>query len=120
MSELVTLELPDVLVESARSVAALTHRRVEDVLVEWLDHAANDVPVESLPDDQLLKLADLQMDEAQQSELSILLAAQREGTLSHEEHARLATLMSIYRRGMVRKAQAVQATVARGLRSSLG
>ena len=74
MSEIVTLELPDVLVESARSEAARTQRRVEDVLVEWLDRAATDMPVESLPDVQVLAVRDLQMSEAQQAELSDLLA----------------------------------------------
>jgi hypothetical protein len=35
MSETVTLELPDTLAKSVRAVAEQTHRRVEDVLIEW-------------------------------------------------------------------------------------
>ena len=116
MSEIVTLELSDALVRSARSVAARTQRRVEDVLVEWLDRAATGMPVESLPDDQVLALCDLRMSETQQAELSELLARQREGMLDHDERARLAALMESYRRGMVRKARALQVAVARGLR----
>ncbi|WP_129676076.1 hypothetical protein [Candidatus Chloroploca sp. Khr17] len=76
MSELVTLALPEPLVESARAVAARTQRRVEDVLVEWLDRAAAEVPVVLLPDDQVLALRDLEMDAAAQAELSL----QRNGT----------------------------------------
>ena len=34
MSEIVTLELPDHVVRSARAVAERTHRRVEEVLVD--------------------------------------------------------------------------------------
>jgi hypothetical protein len=40
MGETVTLTLPDALVHSARAVAARTQRRMEDVLVEWLDPLA--------------------------------------------------------------------------------
>ena len=119
MSEIVTLELPDVLAQSARSVAAQTHRRIEDVLVEWLDRAATDVPVESLPDDQVLALCGLQLSDTQQAALSELLARQREGMLNDGERARLAALMESYRRGMVRKARALQVAVARGLRPPL-
>ena len=119
MSEIVTLELPDVLVQSARSVADRTHRRIEDVLVEWLGRAVTDVPIDALPDDQVLALGELQMSEREQAELSDLLAGQREGTLDGVERARLAALMESYRRGMVRKAQALQVAVARGLRPPL-
>lgn len=119
MSEIVTLELPDVLVQSARSVATQTHRRVEDVLLEWLDRAATEVPVESLPDDQVLILSDMQMTETQQTELSELLAQQREGNLDHDRRMRLDALMAIYRRGLVRKARAINTAIARGLRPPL-
>ncbi len=119
MSEIVTLELPDVLAQNARSVAAQTQRRIEDVLVEWLDRAATDIPVDALPDDQVLALVDLQLIEAQQAELSDLLAGQREGILDELERSRLAGLMAMYRRGIVRKARATQIAVERALRPRL-
>ena len=119
MSEIVTLELPDVLVQSARSVADRTHRRIEDVLVEWLGRAVTDVPIDALPDDQVLALGELQMSDTEQAELSDLLAGHCEGTLDGVERARLAALMESYRRGMVRKAQALQVAVTRGLRPPL-
>ena len=119
MSEIVTLEIPDALVQRARGVAEQTHRRVEDVLVEWLDRAATEIPVELLPDDQVLALRDMQMDDAQQAELSELLTRQREGMLTSVERGRLETLMSIYRRGMVGKAQALKVAVDRGLQPPL-
>ena len=34
MTEIVTLEIPDALAQSARAVAAKTHRRVEDVAAD--------------------------------------------------------------------------------------
>lgn len=119
MGEKVTLELPNDLARNAHEIAARTHRRVEDVLIEWLGHAATEIPLEQLPDDQILALADVQLDDEQQAELSDLLAHQREGALDSPGRARLEELMGIYRRGMVRKAQALQVAVARGLRPPL-
>ncbi len=119
MSEIVMLEIPDALAQRARSVAQHTERRVEDVLIEWLDRAATELPVELLPDDQVLALRDIQMDDAQQAELSDLLARQREGQLPNSEHGRLDMLMDSYRRGMVRKAQALKIAVERGLQPPL-
>ena len=37
MSEIVTLELSEEVARSAREVATRMHRRLEDVLVEWID-----------------------------------------------------------------------------------
>jgi hypothetical protein len=48
-------------------------------------------------------------------ELSRLLAGNREGSLAEAEPARLDELIRLYRRGLVRKAQALRIAVARGL-----
>jgi hypothetical protein len=61
MSEVVTLELPDHVVRSAWAVAARAHRRVEEVLVDCIDQAAADVPVDCLSDEEILGLCDMQM-----------------------------------------------------------
>lgn len=119
MSERVTLELSDNLAKSARFVAAQTHRSVEDVLIAWLDRASVDIPVELLPDEQVLALRDQQLDAADQEELSDLLAEQREGMLAAEGRVRLEELMNTYRQGMVRKAQALKVAVERGLQPRL-
>jgi hypothetical protein len=119
MAETVTLTLPESVAQSAHLVAVRTDRRVEDVLVEWLDRAAAEVPVESLPDEQVLALRDLQMSSEQQDELGDLLARQREGTLDAAGRARLDALMDTYRRGLMRKAKALQVAVARGLQPPL-
>lgn len=119
MAETITLSLPEPVAESARTVAVRTGRRIEEVLVEWLDRAAAEVPLELLPDDQILALRDLQMDEGQQEELRVLLADQRERRLDALQRVRLDALLATYRHGMVRKAQALQAAVARGLQPPL-
>lgn len=119
MSQSVTLDLPPDLAQRAAAVAQQTHRRVEDVLLEWLGRAANDVPIESLPDDQVVALANREMSQGDQRELSALLARQREGTLDETARLRLDELMASYRRGMVEKARALKVAVERGLRPQL-
>jgi dsDNA-binding SOS-regulon protein len=119
MSEIVTLELPEHVIRSAQAVASQTHRRVEEVLVDWIDQAAAEVPVNSLSDEQILGLCDMQMTQEDQEELSLLLARNREGQLDDTDRTRLDALMQMYRRGLVRKAKAWKVAVARGLRTAL-
>jgi hypothetical protein len=119
MSKTITLSLPDPLVASARAVATQTERRIEDVLIEWLDRAATEVPVELLADDQVLALRDYELMPDQQEQLSELLGHQREGLLTAQERGQLEQLLGVYRRGMVRKAQALSVAVARGLQPPL-
>ena len=119
MSEMITLDVPEPLAESARAIAKQTHRRIEDVLIEWLNRAATEIPVELMTDAQILALRDLQFDNAQQTMLSTLLSHQREGVLSTDERNQLDSLMGVYRRNIVRKAQALKVAVDRGLQLPL-
>ena len=95
MSEIVTLQLPETLAQKAKEIAAFTHRRLEDVLLEWIDRASTELPVESLPDEQVLAMCDLQMEPQQQEVFSDLLARQREGQLNDVEVRQLDELMQI-------------------------
>lgn len=119
MTESVTLDLPQSVVESARALAKRTDRRPEDILAEWLDRYVTERPIEMMSDDEVLALADSQMTDADQDELSDLLYNNRENLLSPEQRTRLDELMTIYRLGMVRKAQALYVAVTRGLRKPL-
>jgi hypothetical protein len=71
MSEIVMLEISNALAQRARSVAQQTQRQVEEVLIEWLDRAATELPID-------------------------LLARQREGRLPNSERGRLDILMDSY------------------------
>jgi hypothetical protein len=104
-------------VQRARAVAERTGRRIEDVLVSWIN--PDDSP-EDLSDEEVLALCDAQMSEDEQQQLSELLHRQREGLLGPADRPRLAELMDNYRRGLVRKARALQVAVSRGLRPPLG
>lgn len=97
-------------------IAAQTQRSVEEVLSEWLTYAATDPPVELLSDEQILQLADLQMDVVLQEEMSALLVRNREGQITSTEQKRLDELLHLYQLGMVRKAHALKVAVERGLR----
>jgi hypothetical protein len=119
MSETVTLELDETLLQSAHMLAAKSNRRVEDVLVEWIDRAASEVPVELLSDDQILLLCSQDLGSEEQATLSELLDRHREGMLTPADHQALDAVMGTYRFGLVRKAQAMKVAVERGLRPAL-
>jgi hypothetical protein len=119
MSEQITLEVSEQVIRQAALIAAQKRGRVEDVLSDWLESAATELPVESLPDEQVLALADLQLTAAEQSELSELLGRNREADIDAPGRRRLDELMGVYERGLLRKAQALRVAVERGLREPL-
>ncbi len=119
MSESVTLDVPDELARRVRALATATHRRFEDVVLDWLRRAVEESPVETLTDGELLGLCDATLDPDDQEALSDLLAGHREGTLSASEKASLDALMETYRRGLILKARALKEAVGRGLRPPL-
>ena len=114
MSQSVTLNLPESLLSAAELLAQRDARPVESVLLEWLSQGA-DLPVASLRDEQVLELTRLQLSEDEQLRLSALLAQQRESLLTTQEGEELARLMNAYRRGLLRKAEAHNIAVERGL-----
>jgi hypothetical protein len=96
-------------------LAAATHRRLDDAVADWIGRAVADPPADALPDDQLLAACAARLPDAEQAELSDLLAANAAGTLDATGRGRLDALMVAYRRGLVRKAQAFREAAARGL-----
>jgi hypothetical protein len=121
MTEQVILNLPDRLAKQVHEVAALTQRKLEDVLIEWLDRGSlNEIAIGDLSDEKILQLCDLQMSELEQTQMSLLLEKQREGILQQGELEQLEGLLQVYRRGMVKKAEALKVAVGRGLRARLG
>lgn len=116
MPQVVTLELSDRLARQARDIAVDAHRRFEDLLIELIERSITDLPVESLPDQQVLALCEKQLDLEQQTRLDDLLARNREGELDASELPQLDELMQIYRHGIVRKARAWKTAVDRGLK----
>ena len=99
MSESITLDLSSNIAFSARRVATSRVRRVEDVLIDWLQSAIQDLPIDMLSDDELLNVCQLTLNTTQQEELDLLLNANAEGQLVASSQTRLEELMGEYRRG---------------------
>ncbi len=115
MSESITLELPQPLVKKVKEIAALNHQGIEEMLIEWINRTINEIPIDALPDEQVLALCNLQMGEQQQNIFSDLQARNSEGLLNAQEIKKLNELIQVYRHGSVRKAKAIQVAVMRGL-----
>lgn len=115
MNKRVTLQLRDDVVERALKIADHSQRELEEVLAEWIDRYADDLPVETLTDDEVLVLCDYEFNAAYQHELKNLLFRHQEYKLTEDESVRLDELLQIYRKGIVRKARALEVAAARGL-----
>jgi len=139
MSESIALELPEPLAKKVKEIAALNRQGIEEMLIEWIDRTINEIPIDTLPDEQVLALCNLQMGGQQQrlfsdlqarnskaSTFSIRVGAQQrvfsdlqarnsERLLNAQEVKKLNELMQVYRHGSVRKAKAMQVAVMRGL-----
>jgi hypothetical protein len=127
MSTQVTVTLPDEVYRSAVRLAQLTRSEVADVLSDTLTlslpalHQDSEVlpPIETLSDADILALTALELPPAQDRRLSALLERQQAGSLTDAERGELLTLMQAYQEGLLRKAQALQEAVRRGLRVPL-
>lgn len=127
MSTQVTVALSDEVYGRAERLAQVSHRDVSDILTEAIGVSLPQLrprsellpPVESLTDEQLVAQADLQLPPDQDKRLSALLQQQQAGIISEVERSELAALMQMYQEGLLRKAQALQEAVRRGLREPL-
>jgi hypothetical protein len=127
MTTQVMVNLPDEVYQSAVRLAQLTQREVSDVLTDTLavslpalPHDQDiSAPVEVLSDGEVLALTALELPPPQDRQLSTLLERQQAGTLAEDERSQLAALMQAYQTGLLRKAQALQEAVRRGLRDPL-
>lgn len=129
MGRTVVLDLPEELAERAEYLARLSRRRVDDVLADRLSFLLPplDVPSEQLEyspildlsDEQILALAQSQMDPVQNTRLRQLQEQRGRELLSPAEQAELLALWQIYEVGSLRKAEALAEAVRRGLQSPL-
>jgi hypothetical protein len=127
MATRVVVTLQDDVYRRVERLAQLTNRDVADLLADTitisltpLDVSTGSIrDVASLTDEEVQKLADLQMLPAQDRRLSALLQKQQAQDLSVHERAELLTLIQVYQEGLVRKAQALREAVRRGLRPPL-
>ena len=127
MSTQVTLTLPDATYRRAIHLARLTGRDIADVLADTLDislqplgiEAITGKPIAELSDSEVFAVADSSMESDQDQRLSELLDQQQAGKLANDERPELIALMQVYQEGLLRKAQALNEAVRRGLRKPL-
>jgi hypothetical protein len=127
-TEVVTLQLPELVYQTARRVAAASGQPLEAVLEASIAHALP--PLQDVPEDQAAELAALillsdgslwqaaraEMSAGEQAELRTLLERQGAGTLSTAAQPRLGELLDRYGRLTVRKAHAYLLLARRGFR----
>lgn len=97
METQVTVTLPEGVYQRAELLAQLTDRDVTDVLADTIKlslsplnlHSKVSKPIAALSDEEVLSLAELQMDESQDRRLSTLLNKQGAGKLTEAEQNEL-------------------------------
>jgi hypothetical protein len=129
MTVAVTLELPERFIEQVRRFGGATQQRLEDVLTDVLEimvpmlEATRDSPlypsVLTLPDAEVVQLADAKMDVIQNERLGVLQSQGKAMGLSAAERCELLALLQIYQLGQLRKSEALAEAVRRGLRTPL-
>lgn len=115
MNRQTTIQLSDRVMRRAETLASQTQRRIEEVLVEWLESLVNEPPVDELSDSELVGLTQLQFPDEQRALLSELLERHCENNLDENERSHLDELMRAYEHGLLRKSQALPIAVQRGL-----
>lgn len=123
MSTQITITLPDEVYQRAERFARLANRDVASVLADTIQLSIPPIradsldlePVSGLSDEQVLALAELQLEPDQDTRLSKFLDRQQAGLLVEDERTELQTLMQIYQEGLLRKATALSEAVKRGL-----
>jgi hypothetical protein len=123
MSTQITITLTDDVYQKADRFARLANRDIASVLADTIqssipnisEAATTLVPISLLSDADVLALTELQMEPAQDLQLSELLARQQAGLLTNIDRSELQILMQTYQEGLLRKATALSEAVKRKL-----
>ena len=126
MSTQVTISLPEETYRRAKRLAQLTRRDVGSVgaatvllVLPQIDAWEGETAMANLSNEEVLALADLQMNAADDRKLSQLLDKQQAGTLAETERIELMRLMQIYQSSLLQKAEGLAEAVQRGLRKPM-
>jgi hypothetical protein len=124
MTTKVTVTLSERAYKRIMHMAELAGHNVSDTLAEKIDDLLPPLPseldsrsIESLPDTDVLLIADSMMDTVQSARMSVLLQKQQAEPMTEGELAELRMLMDIYEAGQLRKAKAWVEVTKRGLRN---
>jgi len=115
MSGRITIQVSEQAIQRAAQIAASTKRSVENVLSGLVETSLAELPVELLSNQEVLTLTELKLTQDEQERFGNLLYENREGLLAAEGRKELEQMMKVYERGQLRKAQALEEAVKRGL-----
>jgi hypothetical protein len=123
MSTQITITLSDDIYQRAELFARLANRDIASVLADTIQISIPPIrldvldlkPIADISDEQVLALAELQMEPDQDTRLSELLDHQQAGLMTESERLELQALMQIYQEGLLRKATALGEAFKRGL-----
>jgi hypothetical protein len=125
MSKQVVIDLPDEVYRRAESLARLSRREVAEVLADAItlslsspDGSGADARrMAELSDQEVIDLTELRLPPTQDRRLSKLLDRQQAQRVTETERTELQALMQRYQEGLLRKAEALNEAVRRGLRA---
>ena len=123
----ITISLPEETYRRAKKLAQLTRRDVATVMADTLSLSlpqlgsvsVMETAVTDLSNEEVLALADLQMDTTDDRKLSQLLDKQQTGTLAEPERIELIRLMQLYQSSLLQKVEGLAEAVQRGLREPM-
>lgn len=125
----ITINLPENLVESAQRLGEFTARELSDVLIDTLEivlptfNNISEISLNSqisyLADAEVIEIANLKMDAAQNNRLGELQAKGKNIGLTETERYELLVLISIDQIGQLRKSEALAEAVKRGIKTPL-
>jgi hypothetical protein len=115
MKQRITLNLRDDILRRVFDIASRSDRDPEQILEDWIARYADDLPVEALPDDEVLRLCEFEINIIQKQELRKLLYIHHDNALSYTQKTHMDELLQSYRRSIIRQARAIQVASARGL-----
>ena len=119
MSTQLTIQVADHVMNRAVAVASYQRQSVEEVITHSLEAMPPELPIESLPDEEVLHLAAMKFTPEQQEQFSDLLDRNRENELDAAGRRELDQMMGLYEQGLLRKAEALKEAVMRGLMEPL-
>ena len=129
MTVTITINLPESVVASVQRLGEATSRNISEVLADTLEiilptfsnlsEINLNSEVSQLSNQEVMELANLKMELAQNQRLGELQAKGKNAGLTEAERYELLVLMSIYQIGQLRKSAGLAEAVRRGLKTPL-
>lgn len=125
MGTRVTLELPDHVYRHMSRLAKSTDRGLSEIITDLMDMVLGlitfdlETSINSMSDEDVLVLTELELEQDKDVRLSDLLYEQQAANLNPAQRLELEALMYVYNVGLLRKSEALAEAVRRGLRQPL-